>query len=41
MTSKVELYIVLPCPQDMFRKQCVASVEVWAGMDKLWDGVYG
>ena len=28
VTSKVELYIVLPCPQDMFRKQCVASVEV-------------
>lgn len=27
VTSKVELYIVLPCPQDMFRKQCVASVE--------------
>jgi len=26
-SSKVELYIVLPCPQDMFREQCITPVE--------------
>ena len=28
VSSKVELYIVLPCPQDMFCEQCIAPVEV-------------
>lgn len=26
-SSKVELYIVLPCPQEMFREQCITPVE--------------
>ena len=29
----MELYIVLPCPQEMFREQCVTPVEVWLRMD--------